>query len=100
MLGACREGDRREAHDAGAPGRSWRVRFDARPWTTNGERKRSRHERAELVRVWRQAFAVLARAQRIPRLDRVELVVTPFLRSRRGLQDVAGCHPAAKRSRG
>ena len=49
-----------------------------------------------MVRQWREAFLVLAKQQRIPRLDRVTIAVTPHLGNRRGLQDVAGCHPAAK----
>jgi hypothetical protein len=39
---------------------------------------------------------VLAKAQRVPRLDTVLITVTPYLPSRRGMQDVAGCYPAAK----
>jgi hypothetical protein len=48
------------------------------------------------VRRWRATFASLAREAALPSVSAVEVTVTPFLASRRGLQDVAGCFPAAK----
>lgn len=72
------------------------LRFDERPWTSNTERRWHHHQRAEAVRRWRAAFALLAREARLGHLDVVHVTVTPFLASRRGMQDVAGCFPAAK----
>lgn len=79
-----------------AASRRWTVRHDARPWTTNAERRWHHHERARIVAEWRRAFGVLARSQRIPRLGAVEVTAVPYLRSRRGMQDVGGCFPAVK----
>jgi crossover junction endodeoxyribonuclease RusA len=74
----------------------WRLRFDERPFTANQERRWHHHRRAEAVRRWREAFALLARQAAVPSLTAVEVTVTPHLTSRRGLQDVGGCFPAAK----
>lgn len=79
-----------------AVSQSWRLRFDERPWTSNTERRWHHHQRADAVRRWRAAFALLAREAHLPRLDSIEVTVVPYLANRRGLQDVAGCHPAAK----
>lgn len=78
------------------PGSGWTLRFGERPWTTNLERSWHPHERARVVRRWREAFAWLARAHHVPHLDAVAVIATPHLRSRRGLQDTGGCNPAAK----
>lgn len=76
--------------------REWTLTFDDRPFTLNAERKGSRFTRAATVRVWREAFCVLARQQRIPRLERISVVVQPVFRNAKSMQDVAGCVPAAK----
>lgn len=76
--------------------RRWRLEHRARPWTTNAERRMHHHERAALVAEWRQAFAVLARAERIPRLERVVVVGMQVLASRRSRPDVGACLPAVK----
>lgn len=75
---------------------AWSLRFDERPWTSNTQRRWHHHRRADAVRRWRQAFALLAREQRIPLLDAIEITATPYLANRRGQQDVGGCYPAAK----
>lgn len=75
---------------------TWVLRFDERPWTTNAERRWHHHQRAVAVRRWRSSFALLAREAHLPRLDAIEVTVTPYLANRRGLQDVGGCLPAAK----
>ncbi len=72
------------------------LRFDERPWTSNTERRWHHYQRAGAVRRWRAAFALLAREAHMPSLGAVEVTVTPYLANRRGLQDVAGCFPAAK----
>lgn len=75
--------------------RRWALRDYTRPVTLNGERKMSRWERAEFVRQTRADFAVLARAQRIPRLRAVAVTAVPHLRDH-NRQDVAGCLPSVK----
>lgn len=62
----------------------------------NAERSAHHFRRAALTKRWRQAFAVLARAERIPRLERVAVIATPRMQNRRGLQDTGGCFPAVK----
>lgn len=73
----------------------YEVTYQQRPWTTNAERRLNRYRRAELVREWRQAFNLLARAAKIPHLERVHITVQPEQKSG-VLQDVAACNPAAK----
>jgi hypothetical protein len=80
--------------DPSTTGARWRLRFDERPFTANQERRWHHHRRAEAVRRWREAFAVLAREAKLPSLTAVEVTATPLLTSRRGLQDVGGCFPA------
>lgn len=56
-------------------------------------------ERHVLVKKWREAFRILALEQKIPHyLSEVEVVVTPYLADRRGVQDVGAAFPAAKAS--
>ncbi len=57
---------------------------------------RDSYQRAKAVRHWRASFARLAKEARVPRLDAIEVTVVPYLATRRGLQDVGGCLPAAK----
>jgi crossover junction endodeoxyribonuclease RusA len=73
----------------------YRVTYESRPWTTNAERKLNRYRRAELVREWREAFAWLAKAQRIPLLPSANIHAQP---EQKGgvLQDTGACHPAVK----
>jgi hypothetical protein len=76
----------------------WALVHRARPWTANSERRLSPLERARLVREWRGAFAVLARAERVPRLDRVWIEIRQHLRNARGRPDTGAAFPAAKAS--
>jgi crossover junction endodeoxyribonuclease RusA len=73
----------------------YRLEFDQRPWTTNAERKGNRWERAELVKVWRSAFQILAKSERIPPMTWMSVTVEPHQKGGR-LQDVGACHPAVK----
>lgn len=72
------------------------LRFEKRPWTLNVERQGNRWRRSELVREWRDAFAWLARKERIPHLDQVAIGVTPELRNRASMPDTGACIGAAK----
>ena len=73
----------------------YRLEFNQRPWTTNAERKGNRWERAELVKVWRTAFQILAKSERIPPMTWMSVTVEPHQKGGR-LQDVGACHPAVK----
>ena len=78
--------------------RVWVLRLDERPWTFNSLRS-AQHWTVNARRTakWRVAFCALAMEAQIPSDARpVEITVTPFLATRRGLQDSAACVPAAK----
>lgn len=79
-----------------APVREWTLWYPSRPFTTNTERTWHHHQRAKIVKEWREAFWALAKEAKIPRLTKFGVVVTPVLSGRGRTQDVAGCHPAAK----
>lgn len=72
------------------------LRYDQRPWTLNVERQGNRWKRADLVREWRKAFAVLAKAEKIPQLERVFVLASPEVATRRSIPDTGACIGAAK----
>lgn len=73
------------------------IRHDDRPWTANAERRLHPMQRHVLVKKWREAFFLLAIEQHLPHyLTDVKVIVTPYLESRRGTQDVGAAFPAAK----
>ena len=74
---------------------TYNVIYPERPWTTNAERSSNRWHRAELVKKWRGAFDLLAKAQTIPQLSSVHIIAQPYQKGGR-LQDVASCNPAVK----
>jgi crossover junction endodeoxyribonuclease RusA len=55
----------------------------------------NRAQRNEMNKEWRGAFCLLAKEQKIPRLERVKILAWPMLRDRR-VQDVGACYPAVK----
>lgn len=73
----------------------WVLRYEAKPMTVNAERKGNRWGRADHVREWREAFAWIARQQRVPKMRWVRVTVQPY-QKRGKLQDVAACLPSAK----
>lgn len=79
----------------------WELRHDARPWLLNSERAGSGrgiggyHGRAALTTEWREAFAWLATAQRIPQLAYGHVEIRQLCRDRR-LPDTGSCFPTAK----
>ena len=75
--------------------RTWTVTYDARPWTTNAERRMHYMERAHHVAEWRQAFAVLARSAHLPKLERARVIVCP-IQPRGRIADHWAYAPAAK----
>lgn len=78
--------------------RRWSLFYPSRPWAANDERRWHWATRSAKVREWREAFAQLARVERMPRLERVRVVVVPHVRNRRSLADVAACAGAVKAS--
>lgn len=76
---------------------SFELRHDDRPWTANAERRLHPMQRHVLVKRWREAFRILAAEARIPSgITDVQVIVTPYLENRRGVQDVGAAFPAAK----
>lgn len=71
------------------------LEFNQRPWTTNKERSQNRHRRAEMTKMWRDAFHFLAKAQRIPSMKWITVTAYPHQKAGR-MQDVGGCMPAVK----
>lgn len=69
--------------------------YAKKPLTTNAERRGNRWGRAEHVREWRDAFAWLARKQRIPRMTWIDVIAQPS-QKRGPLQDTAACNPSVK----
>lgn len=65
-----------------------------RPWTTNGERRGNRWDRASQTAEWRSLFGWLARSRPLPQLTQVACIVALTLKGR--LQDTAACNPAVK----
>lgn len=75
---------------------TWELFYPVRPWTLNTERTWHHHKRATFVKEWREAFWLLAKEAKVPHMERIAVVVTPFLDGRGRTQDVGGCFPAAK----
>lgn len=75
--------------------RMFTLRYDQRPITLNGERTRHWSHRAKTTKEWREAFAWLAKVERIPPLGAIEVVVVPHLRDGRS-QDPVACVPSFK----
>jgi crossover junction endodeoxyribonuclease RusA len=76
--------------------REFYLEYQSRPFTTNAIYGRlNRHDRAALVKEWREAFCLLAREQKIPELGAIRVFAWPVLRDRR-IQDVGACSPAVK----
>ena len=74
---------------------TWELRRDARPWTTNAERSANHWTRAKLTKEWREAFAWIAKSQRIPPLAWATIAAQPTQKGGR-LQDTGGCAPTVK----
>ncbi len=77
--------------------RRWVIhRAGERPINTNAERQGNRYKRATATAQWRSDFALLARAQNIPKLDQVRFIIVPHYKTRQSLPDVGSCSPSAK----
>jgi crossover junction endodeoxyribonuclease RusA len=71
------------------------ITYEGKPLTTNAERRGNRWGRADHVKEWRQAFAWLAKAHRIPPMQWVDVTAQPH-QARGRLQDTAACNPSVK----
>lgn len=77
--------------------RAWTIRDEGkRPLTVNAVSSLHRQAWAKSTKATRETWAWLAKAQRIPALDRIRVDVTPLHRDGRSPQDVAAAAPAAK----
>lgn len=74
----------------------WTLSHEERPWTLNNERKLHHHARAKIVKVWREAYCVLAQEAMMPAMTAVEVVAQPYVLNARYRQDVGACFPAVK----
>lgn len=74
--------------------RAWTLLVPLPVWTVNASRNHHHYREAAFVAEYRGTTKMLARAARIPHLDRIALEVTPFGPALR--QDTAACAPAAK----
>lgn len=76
--------------------RTWDLRFiGRRPTTMNVHRTLHFRARAEDDKSWREVFAWLAKVEKVPQLQRIEVVAMPLHANNRR-QDVAACAPAVK----
>lgn len=67
-------------------------------WTQNAQRNLHHFKQAELVSEWRQAFAWLAKVEKVPHLDAVHITVIHHRKDKRSLPDCGASMPAAKSS--
>ncbi len=68
--------------------------FEARPWTLNAERAGNRWQRADMVKQWRDAFHWLAKGQKTPRFNTVDVIVD--IRMKRPLADTGNAYGSVK----
>jgi crossover junction endodeoxyribonuclease RusA len=74
---------------------SWILTYPSKPLTVNKERAGNRWDRAAHVKEWREAFAWIAKKERIPKMQWITVSAQPSQKRGR-LQDVAACLPSVK----
>jgi len=74
---------------------TWILTYPKKPLTTNAERSGNRWGRAEHTKEWRQAFALLARQNKVPPMLWIRVIAQPSQKRGR-LQDTAACNPSVK----
>lgn len=74
----------------------WVLRYEARPLTVNHERTLHWRGHRDITRSWRQAFHLLALAEKVPHLEACTIEVVAVKPNRRAIPDPGGCAPAAK----
>lgn len=76
---------------------TWTLEYPVRPdFTLNKERTVHHMKRAKIVKEWRAAFCDLAQEAMMPRLEVIEVVVTPHVLNAKYRQDVGACFPLVK----
>lgn len=75
--------------------RHWVIGHTAPTLTTNAERRLHHFRRAEIVREWRYAFMVLAKAAHVPPLERASVTAQPF-QERGRIGDIGSVWPTIK----
>ena len=83
--------------DGGDRVTGWTLTVDCcgRPMTANAADKMHPVAKAKARAVWRDATTILARAQRIPRMERIAVTVQARYRTRRSPSDTDACAPSA-----
>jgi hypothetical protein len=76
--------------------RTWLVTHYAQPWSVNDQVTWHWATRHAHVKAWRQAFALLARQHRLPRLQRAHIGVQVVVAGTSRLPDAGNCFYAAK----
>lgn len=71
------------------------LRLEAKPLLMNAERRMHHHQRAKIMREWRQAFHTLAIVNRVPPCARVGIDVVHTV-VKGNLPDAGACFPAVK----
>lgn len=81
----------------GPPPRTWTIEdHPGRPVTMNALVNMHRMQWAGRTKTTRKVWAGLALQQKIPRVDRCEITVTPLHKDNRSPQDTGACAPALK----
>lgn len=75
--------------------RQWKIEYQGKPWTVNQARQMHFRTEAPLVAEWRMAFKMLTKAQKVPKLNKIEITAQPFVKHRRS-QDLGACFHATK----
>ena len=77
--------------------REWTLTYDVRPdFTLNKERTKHHMVRAKVVKEWREAFRQLCQDNMVGQMNKVEIIVQPYVLNGRFRQDVAACFPVTK----
>lgn len=76
--------------------RAWRLVLDATPWSVNAQVRWHYMQRAQVVREWRTAWALLARQQQVPALQACTVEVLTQVAKPGRLHDAGNEFYAAK----
>lgn len=75
---------------------SWKLRYNSKPMSSNQQRKLHHYREAKIVKEWREAFALLARAEQMPRCERILIDAYQVCKDRRTAYDTGSVFPAIK----
>ena len=65
-------------------------------FTLNTERGWHPHKRAKHVKEWRSASCIEAKIAKMPKMEKIEVVFTPYKLNRKNMADTGGHFPVAK----